>query len=165
MVNMLFITLKDYFLEPKFLLCLNVHKLDDSVILIWKKVLCCIFLFLCHILSFESLGLNWKFIRKEYGLKTNLKMSLVSSSDKSQPQIFADFVIKIVLLAPNSFKWIDFFRVEHFVFETNIEALKLFVIVTCYWLFQFCSVGCCVSSKVKGIKFPTCNLLSSTKIS
>ena len=99
MVNMLFITLKDYFLEPKFLLCLNVHKLDDSVVLIWKKVLCCIFLFLCHILSFESLGLNWKFIRKEYGLKTNLKMSLVSSSDKSQPQIFVDFVIKIVLLA------------------------------------------------------------------
>ena len=80
---------RNAFWNLSFCFCLSVHKLDDTFTFIWKKILCYIFLFLCH-MSYE------------YGVSINSKISFVSSGDKliltSQPQIFADFDIKIVLL-------------------------------------------------------------------
>ena len=45
---------KTVFWNLCFYICLNVYKLDDSFTFIWKKILCHLFLFLCHILSFRS---------------------------------------------------------------------------------------------------------------
>ena len=39
-------------------------------------------MFLCHILSFWSSGLNCEFIRRKYGFLINLKLSFMSSGDK-----------------------------------------------------------------------------------
>ena len=66
-------------------------------------------MFLCHILSFGSSGLNCEFIHSEYGFSRNLKIPFMSSGDKPililkitvtnfcRLQYFADFDIKIVL--------------------------------------------------------------------
>ena len=54
----------------------------DSFTFISKKILWQIFLFLCHILSFGSSGLNWEFICRDYGFSTNLKILFMSSGDK-----------------------------------------------------------------------------------
>ena len=76
------ITLKDSLLGPRLYFCIKVHKLYDSFIFIWKKIRCHIFLFLCHILSFGSSGLNCEFIRREYGFLVHSKISFTSSGDK-----------------------------------------------------------------------------------
>ena len=70
--------LKDWNLS--FYSCLNAYKLDD--IFIQEKIICHIFLFLCHILSFESSSLNCEYIRREYGFSINSKISLISSGNK-----------------------------------------------------------------------------------
>ena len=71
-------TLKDWNLS--FYSCLNAYKLDG--IFIQEKIVCHIFLFLCHILSFGSSSLNCEFIRREYGFSINSKISLMSSGNK-----------------------------------------------------------------------------------
>ena len=67
-------------------------------------------MFLCHVLSFGSFGLNYEFIRREYGFLVNSKISLMSSVHKPiltlkisvtnfcRLEYFADFDIKIILL-------------------------------------------------------------------
>ena len=71
-------------------------------------------MFLCCFLTFESSGLNYEFIRREYRFSKNLKISFMSSGD--QPiltlkisvtnfcrfQYFADSDAKILLLGQNS---------------------------------------------------------------
>ena len=113
---MLCITLKDSLLGPRFYFCVKVHKLYDSFTFIWKKIRCHIFLFLCHISSFGSSGLNCEFIRREYGFSINSKISFMSSGDKPiltlkisvtnfcRFRYFADFDIRILLLGQNSFE-------------------------------------------------------------
>ena len=93
---------------------LNIHKLDDSFAL-KKDSMPCLSVFLYHILSFGSFGLNCKFIRREYGFSINSKISFMISGDipiltESHSQIFADafryfsdFHVNIVLLGQNSF--------------------------------------------------------------
>ena len=73
-------------------------------------------MFLCHIFTFGSSGLNCKFIRREYGRSINLKISFTSSGDQpiltlkisvtnfSRCRYFTDFDIKILLLGQNSFE-------------------------------------------------------------
>ena len=73
-------------------------------------------MFLCHILSFGSSGLNRNFIRREYGFSINSKISSMGSVNKPiltlkisvknscRYQYFGDFDIKIVLLVQNSFE-------------------------------------------------------------
>ena len=106
----------------------NIHKLvDDSFIFICKKILCYIFMFLCHILLFGSFSLNCRFICRKYGssinstwfqLNLNSTISLVSSGDK--PILTADFDIKIVRLGQNSFEWIALWWLDYCVFYTYI---------------------------------------------
>ena len=54
------------FRDLSFYFCVKVHKLGDSFIFIWKKILFHLFLFPCHILSLGSSGLNCEFIHREY---------------------------------------------------------------------------------------------------
>ena len=113
---MLCITLKDSLLGPRFYFCVKVHKLYDSFTFIWKKIRCHIFLFLCHILSFGSSGLNCEFIPRDYGFSINSKISFMNSGDKPilnlkisvtnfyRFRYFADFDIRIVFLGQNKFE-------------------------------------------------------------
>ena len=39
-------------------------------------------MFLCHVLSFGSSGLNCEFIRRKFGFPINSKISFMSSSEK-----------------------------------------------------------------------------------
>ena len=71
------------FWDLSFYFCVKVQKLDDSFIFIWKKILWHIFLFLYHILSLGSSGLNCEFIRREYGFLINSKISFMSSGEAS----------------------------------------------------------------------------------
>ena len=105
------ITLKNSLLGPRFCFCVKVHKLNDSFTFIWKKIQCHIFLFLCHIFSFGSSGLNCQFIRIECGFSINSKISFMSSGDKTilisvtnfcRFRYFADFDIRILVLGQNS---------------------------------------------------------------
>ena len=100
---MICITLNDCFLDVSFYFCLNLHEVDDSFTFIWKKILCHIFLFLFHILSFGSSDPNCKLTHRKYGFLITSKMSFMSSGDKqifvlkiSVPN-FADFDMKITL--------------------------------------------------------------------
>ena len=72
--------------------------------------------FQCHISSLGSSGLNCEYIRREYGVLINSKISFMSSRYKliltlkisvtnfCQSQYFADLVTKTVHLGQNSFK-------------------------------------------------------------
>ena len=69
-----------------------------------------LFIFLCHILSFGSYGLNFEFIRRGYGFLMNSKKTFTSSGVKpilnlkisvtnfGRFQYFADINIKIELI-------------------------------------------------------------------
>ena len=73
-------------------------------------------MFLYHILSFGSSGLNCEFIRREYAFSINSKIPFMNSGDKpiftlkvsvtnfGRFRYFADLDIKIVLLGQNSFE-------------------------------------------------------------
>ena len=115
------------FWNISFYICFNVHKLDDSFTFIWKKILCHIFLFLCHILPFGSFGLDAEFILRECRFSIKSKVSFMSSGDKPILTLqisvtnfcrfwhFADFDFKIVLLGQNSFQPFSFCWVEYCV--------------------------------------------------
>ena len=91
--------------------------------------------------------LNCEFIRRECGFSINLKISLVSSSNKLilimkisatnfwRFRYFADFDIKIVFWGHNSVEWISFCWVEYYVLYTYIETSRSFLIIVCSWLF------------------------------
>ena len=131
---MLCITRKDCFLELKFLFCFNANTLDDSFIFIWKKILCYIFLFLCHILPLDPLAWIANLFAGN-GFSINSKISLMSSGDKPKLilkisvkdyadfRYFGDFDIKIVLLVQNSFEWIAFCLVEYCLFFKPVLKL------------------------------------------
>ena len=122
------ITLKDCFLEAKFLFCLNAHKLDDSFIFIWKRFYA-LLLFLCHILLFGFSDLNCRFICRGYGFSINSKISVMSSGDQpiliwrisvknfTDVNILQILILKLYThLAQNSFEWIAFCWVEYILF-------------------------------------------------
>ena len=76
----------------------------------------CLYAIFCRLDSLACL--SGEFIHKEYGFSINLKIQLMSSTDKSvltmkisnfcRLQNFADFDIKIVLLSQNIFEGIAF---------------------------------------------------------
>ena len=113
------------FWNLSFYFYLNAYKLDDSFIFIWKKILCNISLFLCHILSFGSSGLSCKFIRREYGFSINSIVRCRSQANfdfENLNQNFADFDIlqilmsKLYFLVQSRFEWIAFCWVEYCLF-------------------------------------------------
>ena len=53
-----------------FIFYLNLYKIGDRVIFIWKKIICHIFLYLCHVSSLGTSCLNFKFIGREYEFLT-----------------------------------------------------------------------------------------------
>ena len=125
MINMFCKTSRTVFWNISLYICLNVRKLDDSFTFIWKKILCHIFLFLCHILLFGSSGPDAEFILRECRFSIKSKVSFMSSGDKPiltwqisvtnfcRFRHFADFDFKIVLLGQSSFQPFSFCWVEY----------------------------------------------------
>ena len=110
---------RNVFQNLSFYFCLNVHKLGDSFKSIWRKIYAASSCFYV-ILSSGYSGLNCKLIRSKYGFSIDLKISFISSDNKSILTLkllvtkffkfwyFPDFDIKIELLGQNSFEWIAF---------------------------------------------------------
>ena len=84
-----------------------------ALYLFGKKIICHIFLLLCHIMLSGSSGMNCEFIYREYGFSINSKISFASSgkpililkisvTNFCRFHYFADFYIKIVLLGQYS---------------------------------------------------------------
>ena len=55
---------------------------DESFKFIWEKILPIFSMFLCHIFSFGSSGLNCRFIHREYDFSINSKISFMRTGDK-----------------------------------------------------------------------------------
>ena len=111
-----------------------------------------------------ELQIYWQGVHFSINSKKSLMSSTLKISNFCRFWLFAEFYIKIVLLGQSSFERIAFCWVEYCVFQTYIETLKSFVTVTCSWLFQFYSIKFFITSQVKDVKFPTCNLLLGAKV-
>ena len=108
---------RNVFRNLSFYFCLNVHKLGDSFKSIWRKIYATLFCFYV-ILSSGYSGLNCELIRRKYGFSIDLKISFMSSGNKSILTLkisvtnffkfwyFAVFDIRIELFGQNSFEWI-----------------------------------------------------------
>ena len=120
------LTSSSIFWNLSFYFCITVHKTDDSFKFFWKKIVCYIFLLPCHILSFQSSGLNCEFIRRECSFSRNSKISLVSSGNKlilimkiSAP-IFEDFNILQILILKLYFQFI--------IVSTELPSVELSIV-------------------------------------
>ena len=140
------------FWNQSFYFYLNVYKLNDRVIFIWKKDSMPHFsvsmLYFCRLnplawianLFAGSMGF-WVMSSGDKPIRT-LKISV---TNVCRFQYFAHFNIKFVLLRKNSFEWIAFCSVEYCVFLIYTETLKschcrLFLIISVLFNWTSCKV-------------------------